>query len=169
MADEPKIVSDSDIAADANGGPMVHAHAQYIRDFSFENPDAMNAIAESEEAPAVNFNCAVESRKLSDTTYEVILKFEGKASRGDKTLFLVSLDYAGLFTLSNIPAAHVEGVINVHCPTMLFPFARNIIANATRDGGYPQLLIDIIDFNAMFEGQKQAEAGSEGGDAATDA
>ncbi|MBT3793134.1 MAG: protein-export chaperone SecB [Rhodospirillales bacterium] len=158
MADAPEAGLNGDASGSQNGSqdaiqgaePMVHAHAQYIKDFSFENPDALDSIDESGDAPEVSFNCAVESRKLSDATHEVVLKFEGKAMRGEKALFLVALDYAGLFTFDNVPPEHEDGVINVHCPTMLFPFARNIIANVTRDGGYPQLLIDIIDFNAMY-------------------
>lgn len=145
---------------DAEGGdPYIHAHAQYIKDLSFENPMALEAVTGDESGPQVTVNCAVEARKLSEQTYEVVLSMEGRAKRGDKTLFLVSIDYAGLFSLANLPEEHLEPVLNIHCPSLLFPFARSVIANVTRDGGYPPLLIDIIDFNALYYRQKQG-AGS---------
>jgi preprotein translocase subunit SecB len=148
------------------GGPYIHAHAQYIRDLSFENPLAIEA-AQEEASPQVNINCSVDSRKLSDQTYEVVLSLEARAMHNEKTLFLASVDYAGLFSVANVPEEHIGQVLNVHCPSLLFPFARSIIANVTRDGGYPPILIDIIDFGSLYFRQ-QAEAGNGAGNGAGD-
>ena len=142
-------------------GPFIHAHAQYIKDLSFENPMAIEAATE-EASQQVNINCSVDSRHLSESTYEVVLSLEARAVHNDKTLFLATVDYAGMFTLANIPGEHIDQVLNVHCPSLLFPFARSIIANVTRDGGYPPILIDIIDFSSV--NARQLETEGNGGD-----
>ena len=80
----------------------------------------------------------------------------------DKTLFLATVDYAGLFSVANIPEEHIGQVLNVHCPSLLFPFARGIIANVTRDGGYPPILIDIIDFGTLYYRQQNEAANGAG-------
>lgn len=147
----------------------VHAHTQYIKDLSFENPNALETLGEEDEpgGPAVNVNYELTVNKLSDATYEVVLRIHSEAKRGPKTLFLVTLEYAGLFTVSGIPAEKVDAILHVHCPTLLFPFARNIIADVTRDGGYPALLINTLDFSQVFErykaGNQNGSVGTEGG------
>ena len=148
------------------GGPFIHAHAQYIKDLSFENPLAIEAVNE-EASPQVNINCSVDGRKLSDQTYEVVLSLEARAVHDEKTLFLASVDYAGLFSIANIPDEHIGQILNVHCPALLFPFARSVIANVVRDGGYPPLLIDIIDFSTLYFRQQADDANAGGGDANT--
>lgn len=169
MSDTPETPSgdSADGGEQAEGNdPFIHAHAQYIKDLSFENPMALEAVTGEETGPQVTVNCAVDTRKLSDQTYEVVLSMEGRAKRGDKTIFLVSIDYAGLFSIANLPEEHLEPVLNVHCPTLLFPFARSVIANVTRDGGYPPLLIDIIDFSSLY--QRQTQGGDRANAAAED-
>ena len=147
-------------------GSFIHAHAQYIKDLSFENPLAIEAVNQ-EASPQVNINCSVDSRKLSDQSYEVVLSLEARAVHDEKTLFLATVDYAGLFSITNIPDEHMDQVLNVHCPSLLFPFARSVIANVIRDGGYPPLLIDIIDFSTLYYRQKDDDANDGGGDANT--
>jgi preprotein translocase subunit SecB len=144
-------------ADDSEGGPFIHAHAQYIKDLSFENPLALEA-ANEDTNPQVNINCSIDSRQVSDQTYEVVLSLEARAIHDEKTLFLTSVDYAGLFSIANVPDEHIGQVLNVHCPSLLFPFARSIVANVTRDGGYPPILIDIIDFGALYFQQQQQTA-----------
>jgi len=157
----------------ANGDPFIHAHAQYIKDLSFENPLAIETATGEEFSPQVNLDCSVESQKLADQTYEVVLSLEARAVRDDKTLFLVAVDYAGLFSITNVPEEQIEPVLYIHCPTLLFPFARTIVANITKDGGYPPLLIDIINFATLYQHQKSAaensENGENGGDEEADA
>ena len=148
----------------ANGDPFIHAHAQYIKDLSFENPLAVEAATGEEISPQVNLDCSVESQKLADQTYEVVLSLEARAVRDDKTLFLIAVDYAGLFSIANVPEEHIEPILNVHCATLLFPFARSVVANVTKDGGYPPLLIDIIDFSTLYNHRiSAAESGDDGG------
>jgi preprotein translocase subunit SecB len=137
----------------ATGDPFIHAYAQYIKDLSFENPLAIEAVTGEDLSPQVNLDCSVESQNLADQTYEVVLSLEARAVRDDKTLFLISVDYAGLFSFDNVSEDLVEPLLYIECPTLLFPFARSVVANVTKDGGYPPLLIDIIDFRMLYEHQ----------------
>ncbi|MDX1484080.1 MAG: protein-export chaperone SecB [Alphaproteobacteria bacterium] len=155
------------------GNSFIHAHAQYIKDLSFENPLALEVATSEDLNPQVNVNCSVDASQLGDQTYEVVLSLEARAIREEKTLFLISIDYAGLFSLTNVPDEHLGSILNIHCPTLLFPFARSIIANMTRDGGYPALMIDMIDFSTLYErglkAMKDNTGGENGGsDASTD-
>jgi len=148
----------------ASGDPYIHAHAQYIKDLSFENPLAIEAVTGEPLSPQVNLDCSVEYQKLSDDAYEVVLSLEARAIRDDKTVFLVAVEYAGLFSINNIAEDHIEPVLYIQCPSLLFPFARSIVANTTKDGGYPPLLIDIIDFATLYQHQlSQANNGEAGG------
>lgn len=147
-------------------GPFIHAHAQYIKDFSFENPRAIDVVSSEGIDPQVNLNCSIDYSRLGETAYEVVLSMEGRALQDEKTLFLVAVDYAGMFTLANVPEEHIDPILKIHCATLLFPFARAIIANITREGGYPPLLIDVIDFSQLYQSMKTAEDG--GADGAED-
>ena len=149
----------------ASRDPYIRAHAQYIKDLSFENPLALEAATGEGTSPQVNLDCSVGSQKLADQTYEVILSLEARAVEDEKTLFLVAVDYAGLFTITNVSEDLIEPILYVQCPTLLFPFARSIVANITKDGGYPPLLIDIIDFGTLFHhkmfGEKNGDSSDE--------
>lgn len=137
----------------AGGEPAIHAHAQYIKDLSFENPMAIEAVTGDASTPQVNLDCSVDSQKLSDDVYEVVLSLEARAVHDGKNLFLVAVDYAGLFSFDNVAEDLIEPILYIQCPTLLFPFARSILANVTKDGGYPPLLIDIIDFGTLYQHQ----------------
>jgi preprotein translocase subunit SecB len=137
----------------ASGDPFIHAYAQYIKDLSFENPLAIEAVTGEDLSPQVNLDCSVASEKLADQTYEVVLSLEARAVRDEKTLFLISVDYAGLFSIENVSEDLLEPLLYVQCPTLLFPFARAVVGNVTKDGGYPPLLIDIIDFAMLYDHQ----------------
>jgi preprotein translocase subunit SecB len=154
----------------ANGEPFIHAHAQYIKDLSFENPLAIEAVTGEPLTPQVNLDCSVESQKLGDQAYEVVLSLEARAVRDDKTLFLIAVDYAGLFSINNVSEDLIEPLLYVQCPTLLFPFARSVVANVTKDGGYPPLLIDIINFGTLYQHQlseaKNGDIGAAGGEVA---
>ncbi len=139
--------------------PTVHCLSQYVKDLSFENPNAAHAMDESGGAPDVNINVQINTAKMSDTVYEVTLSIEGKAKRGDKHLFLLEMHYGGLFNIMNIPAEHIEPVLFIHCTTLLFPFARQIVADVTRNGGYPPLLLNPVDFAQLYQSQAAAKPG----------
>ena len=139
--------------------PGLQIMVQYVRDLSFENPGAPHFAAG--QNPEICVNANVGARKLSDTDYEVGLKFriEAKAATEgeDETVqFIAELEYCGVFRLLNVAEADVKPVLLIEAPRQLFPFARRVLADATRDGGYPPIMLDPIDFMALYQ---QSEAG----------
>ena len=130
--------------------PFINVNAQYVKDLSFENPQAPKSLAPAEKAPAIGVNLDVQAKALGKDVYEVELMVRAEAKRDDSVLFIVDLRYAGLFTLTNIPEATHSEVLLIEGPRMLFPFARAIVADATREGGFPPLMINPIDFSALF-------------------
>jgi len=144
--------------------PPVTIDAQYIKDLSFEAPGAPSIFqALQTEAPDIQIHVDVRAAKLADNTYEVILVIRAECKAGDKVAFICELSYGGLFTL-HVPDDALKAVMLIECPRLLFPFARNILADASRDGGFPPLMISPIDFVAMFrEGMKndQTENGAQ--------
>ncbi|MEN8196085.1 MAG: protein-export chaperone SecB [Pseudomonadota bacterium] len=156
----PEIPIPQDIGPGGNGSdePPLTVHGQYIKDFSFENPGAPESLAKLQDAPDVDINVNVEARQLSGSDYEVVLTIAADAKDGDTTVFVVELVYGGVFGLSNaIPEEHKGPVLLIECPRILFPFARNVIADATRDGGFPPLLLQPIDFMAIYQEQMGQE------------
>src|SRR5262244_4053750 len=144
-----------------NGGPAPGQSApqgqaqlsvlgQYIKDFSFENPNAPRSLAPSETQPAINIAINVGVQQLGQAEYEVSLKLEGKAENSGTVLFAFDLTFAGMFRLQNVPAEHLQPLLLIECPRLLFPFAREIIATAVRNGGFAPLLLDPIDFVGLY-------------------
>lgn len=143
----------------------ISVNSQYLKDLSFENPNAPYSIGALTEAPEVDIALDVNVTKLEEIdTYEVSLKIETKAvnPKDSKIVFVVDLEYAGIFTLQNIPNDQKTILLGVHCPAMLFPFARKILASVTQDGGYQPLMIDPIDFGALFQKKMLEEQAAEG-------
>jgi preprotein translocase subunit SecB len=148
MADEP--TSDASID-DAS----VSVIAQYVKDLSFENPNAPRSLQLlAQVQPAINVNVNVGARKISDDSYEVDLKVEVTAKQNEETAFVVDLLYSGLFGLRNFPEDQLEPFLVVSAPSLLFPFARRVIADATRDGGFPPLMLEPMDFGGLYLQQK---------------
>ena len=148
-------------AATENGAaegeaPSMNVLAQYIKDLSFENPHAPHSLRPRDKQPEINININVNANPLSETDFEVELKLEAAAGADADTMFNVELTYGGVFRLENIPQEAIAPAILIECPRMLFPFARQIVADATRNGGFPPLLIDPVDFAALFQ-QRMAE------------
>ncbi len=143
------------------GAPPIVVNAQYIKDFSFENPNAPQSLIPGTKAPDVDVNLNVEARKIQDKTFEVLLAVRAEAKTGEAVNFIVELSYAGIFTLNEIPEEHVQPILMIEGPRLLFPFARELVANITRSGGFPPLLINPIDFAAMY--QQNAKAVNEKG------
>jgi len=142
----------------ADTQPQVGIVAQYVKDLSFENPNAPRAF-QMQGQPQIEVNVNVQARRVSDDMYEVDLKVEATAKAEGQTSFIVDLLYSGLFGLRNIPEEALEPFLVVEAPRILFPFARRIIADATRDGGFPPLLLEPIDFAALYMAQRQAQMG----------
>lgn len=145
-----------DAANGADGGPQVSILTQYVKDLSFENPNAPQSL-QMEVAPRIEINVNVNARRASEEMFEVELKISASAATDDKVSFVVELLYGGLFALRNIPPEALEPFLVVEAPRILFPFARRIVADATRDGGYPPLLLEPIDFASLYMAQ-QAKA-----------
>jgi preprotein translocase subunit SecB len=135
-----------------NAPPHLNVLAQYIKDFSFENPNAPRSLGPSQTPPAINIQINVGVGQLSATDYEISLKLEGKAQGSDASiLFAFDLTYAGVFRVQNVPQEQVHPVVMIECPRLLFPFAREIIATAVRGGGFPPLLLDPVDFVSLYQ------------------
>ena len=133
---------------DAGEQPSVNCLTQYVKDLSFENPNGPGA---AQGEPNVDMNVQIGISPQPNNIYEVTLAVDGKASRGETDLFVIELHYSGLFEMVNVPPEHMDAVLYVHCATLLFPFARHIVAETTRNGGYPPLLLSPMDFTAMFQ------------------
>ena len=147
-----------------NGGPQpqmvmpqVGVLAQYVKDLSFENPNAPRSLAPSTQQPAINIQVNVDAAPLTETDFEVTLRIEGKAESQGLVLFAFELVFAGIFRIQNAPADSLQPFVLIECPRLLFPFAREIIATATRNGGFAPLLLNPIDFVALYR-QRQAAA-----------
>jgi preprotein translocase subunit SecB len=132
--------------------PQVGIIAQYTKDMSFENPNAPATFQElAGTKPQIDVNVNVAAKKLGEDSYEVQLKLTALANTDDKVAFAIELVYAGLFGIRNLPEEDMQGLLLIQAPTILFPFARRVIADATRDGGYPPLLLDPIDFGVLYQ------------------
>ena len=130
--------------------PQIGVLTQYVKDFSFENPNAPRSMAPSSQQPAISINIGVDAAPLTETDVEVTLRLDGKADSQGMLLFGFELLYSGVFRIVNIPPDSVQPTVMIECPRLLFPFAREIIATATRNGGFPPLLLEPIDFAALY-------------------
>ena len=138
-------------------------HAQYIKDLSFENPNAPEVLMEPPGQPDVEINVNVSAHSLGDSRFEVLLNLGAKARVEDKALFLIDLTYAGIVSCPGIAAKDVNPMVMIEVPRLLFPFARAIVSDATRDGGFMPLNIQPVDFVAVYQHNlaKQQETTSE--------
>lgn len=141
--------------------PVFTVLTQYLKDFSFESPNAPQALRPRDKAPEINIGINVNANPMEDGNYDVVLSLTAKAGEGKDMLFNVELVYGGVFLVKNIPQEHVMPLVFIECPRLLFPFARQIVADATRNGGFPPLMIDPIDFAGLFQkriAEEQAKA-----------
>jgi preprotein translocase subunit SecB len=131
--------------------PQLNVLAQYVKDLSFENPNAPGSLAPSEKGPQVQINVNVTGKPFSATEFEVDLKLEARAERDGMVLFAVDVVYSGMFRVQNVPEEHLHPFVMIECPRLLFPFARQMMAEQTRNGGFMPLMIDPIDFVALYQ------------------
>ncbi len=134
----------------ATAEPGINVVAQYVKDLSFENPGAPATLRPQGASPNISVSVGVQPRPVNDTDIEVELRLEARAVDGETTLFAIELVYAGVFRLINVTQETVNPIMLIECPRLLFPFARQIIADASRDGGFPPLLLDPIDFVSLY-------------------
>jgi preprotein translocase subunit SecB len=136
--------------------PSIRILGQYLKDLSFESPNAPQSLA-SQTQPDINIAVNVNARNLAATDFEVELELKAKATSQDKIVFGAELVYAGTFRLENFPQQMLHPAVLIECPRLLFPFARQIMAEATRNGGFPPLMLDPIDFASMYQRRMQQQ------------
>ena len=160
MAKKPAGADETAAGTNGNGkgeaAPSLNVLAQYVKDFSFENPHAPASFGPREKQPEIQININVNANPLGDDNFEVELTLQAQAGKDAEMLFNAELIYAGVFKLQNLPEEAVAPALMIECPRLLFPFARAILANATRDGNFPPLMLEPIDFMQLFQ-QRMAE------------
>ena len=166
MAKKPKKTKEKAAAApaapeptqEAPQGPMLRVLAQYTKDSSFENPNAPESLRAGLEAPAINIGIEIGRQMMTDDNVEVTLVLKAEARRGDQVAFLAELEYAGLFAFQGVGVEEIQPIIMIECPRMLFPFARQIMAEMTQNGGYPPIMLEPPDFASMFREEMMRRA-----------
>ena len=144
------------LANGADTGPAIGLISQYIKDLSFENPNAP-AIFQVQNAPAIDVQFNIGTGQVGEEVHEVVLKIDVRAELDGQVAFIVDLSFAGLFGFRNVPVDQIQPFMLGEAPRLLFPFARRVLADAVRDGGFPPLLLDPIDFGALYQ-QQAAQA-----------
>lgn len=160
--DAPQNGSGNGGASEAPMGPQFRVLAQYIKDLSFENPNAPNSLMAQGQQPKINLSVDVQARRGQQDRYEVDLRFSISAQNADEATFIAELVYSGLFIIQNVPETDIQPFLFIECPRFLFPFARRIIAECTAEGGFPPLLIDPIDFASLMRRRLEAQNQSAG-------
>jgi len=152
--------------SDENTMPPLVINGQYVKDLSFEVPGAPGIYAEmAGQNPEIPIHVDINAAAIAEKTYEVTLHLKVEAVLpGNKPVFLVELAYAGIFTL-NVPDEHIQPMLLIECPRLLFPFARAIVGDLTRDGAFPPLMIQPIDFMQLYRSRMEAAEGQEAGHA----
>jgi preprotein translocase subunit SecB len=135
----------------AGQAAQIQVLAQYVKDLSFENPAAPLSL--QGQKPALEVGVDVQARGLGVDQYEVLIRIRADAKSANQTVFVCELTYAGVFMLKNITPENIQPVLLIECPRQLFPFARRVVADTTRDGGFPPLLLDPIDFMSLYRAQ----------------
>jgi preprotein translocase subunit SecB len=147
MTDQPQ----NGAAAEAQT-PMLRILGQYIRDMSFENIAAQKGV-ESNAQPDIQVQVNLDAKKrATENQYEVATKLNitAKAKESDDMIFVLEVDYAGVFQIENVPEEQLHPFLLIECPRMTFPFIRRIVSDVTRDGGFPPLNLDLIDFVQLY-------------------
>lgn len=141
-------------------GPPIQAQvvAQYIKDLSFENPDIARLIGGPGENPNVKLEVNVNAQRMGQDLYESAIDFKAHTSSNQGTIYIFEVVYAGLFKIQNIPEPALEPFLLINCPSLIFPYLRRLAADITREGGFPPLLLDPIDFAGLFIRRQQEQA-----------
>ncbi len=147
--------------------PQLAVLGQYVKDLSFENPNAPSSF-QAKEPPKIDVAVDLKANRMAEEVFEIDLKFSAKAAQDDKTSFVAEVVYTGLFGIKNVPDEQLEAVCLIECPRMIFPFARRVLADITRDGGFPPLMLDPIDFVGLYQ-QRLSERAEKGEGAAASA
>ncbi len=149
------------------GSVAVTVNAQYLKDLSFESPRAPEVFRQTAQPPRVQVNVDVKARSVAQDAYEVVLILNAEAKANDTVAFVVEAEYAGLFTVQGLNQEQLGPFLLIECPRLLFPFLRQIVSDATRNGGFPPLMIAPIDFAALYRRQLRTAADAASGQPAT--
>lgn len=149
MSDKPETTNPEDMNL------PIQVLAQYVKDLSFENPNAPDSLRPSENAPPMDVNVGMDARKIEDgnvpNMYEVVLNVQATAGKGQDTLFIIEVQYAALVSIGeSVPQGGHHPILLIEVPRMIFPYARQFISNLTIHGGYPPLLLNPVDFQALY-------------------
>lgn len=147
-------------AAPAAPQPRLQIVTQFVRDMSFENIAAQKGVA-ADGKPDIRVSVNIDAQKRPEDRYEVSLKVKVDSKVADKQIFILELDYAGLFLIQNVPDDQLHALLMIECPRLIFPFVRRIVGDVSRDGGFPPLNLEMIDFLALYRNEiarRQAEA-----------
>ncbi|PIE59650.1 MAG: protein-export chaperone SecB [Desulfobulbus propionicus] len=143
--------------------PVFRMQKMYIKDLSFESPDAPEIFLEKNQEPRVDFDMKIKNKKIDADHYEVSLSVTARVinkKADEKVMFIVEVEHAGIFLLKNIPEEHLPRVMSVDCPLLLFPFTRQIVSQVSVDGGFMPFLMEPINFVALYENAQKKKKDS---------
>jgi preprotein translocase subunit SecB len=140
--------------------PAIYLRAQYIKDLSFENPRAPASLFSLQEPPKMEVSINLGAQRLDEQVYEVSIQIGVRATAEKTTVFLTDMVYAGVVELQNIPEDAIEPTLFIQAAQLIYPFARRVVADVTRDGGFPPVSLEPIDFAAMYIDQRQKQGAS---------
>ena len=154
------MAEDDSKGAETNGAPAAAAAAQprlqiltqYVRDLSFENIAAQKGLS-SDGKPDIKVQVNIDAQQRPSDRYEVVLKLKIESKLAETPVFILEVDYAGLFLIQNVPTEQLHPLLMIECPRLIFPFLRRIVSDVTRDGGYPPLNLDQVDFLALYRAE----------------
>lgn len=140
--------------------PIFRLQKLYLKDLSFENPSAPGVFMEKYE-PKVDVNLALKNQKMENDHWEVVLTVNATVRNGDdgdsKTLFMIEVEHAGVFVIKNVPEEHINAVLAVDCPTLIFPFTRQIVSQVSVDGGFVPFLMEPVNFMALYQNAQRKQ------------
>ncbi len=152
MSDEPTNTGTDASAGDsgaAKPAPTVRIAGHFVRDLSFENVGAIEG-TQVQGAPEINVTVNLDAKDAGESRYQVAMKINATAKIAESTRFIVELDYVGFFEIANVPKEHLHPFLFIECPRQILPYARRVISDVTRDGGYPPLMIENVDFAVLY-------------------
>ena len=143
--------------ANAPDMPVFRLEKLYLKDLSFESPNTPEVFFLQDQEPKVEMNLKMTNKKVDDKHWEICLEISATITdtKSDKTLMIVEVEHAAAFLMENIPEEHIEQVLHVDCPTILFPYTRQIVSQVSVDGGFMPFLMEPINFPALYQSKKQ--------------
>lgn len=154
-------MTDEKVTPKEQNTPVFRLQKMYVKDLSFENPNAPNIFLEQQNQPEVEVNLGLKNKKLQDDHYEILLSVTATVTNGGgddkKTLFIVEIEHGAVFLLKNIPAEHLPVVLSVDCPNLLFPYTRQILSQVSVDGGFIPFMMEPVNFLGLYQNAQQKE------------